>query len=227
MGDNTKIEWTRGPNGEPGATWNPIRAKHKETGKKGWFCTKPSAGCKHCYAESMNVWRGNGLRYIPTNLDKLDIIIENVDQPIRWKRPRIIFVCSMTDLFGEFVTGQAPALGPVDWTGWEFVQQILAGGESGQSAQPAHPNWFRATRDFCRANQIAFHFKQWGEWLPLDHQNHADPTEKQEFIWPDGHLYEDGELSTPACAQVSRVGKKNAGRVLDGRTWDEIPIKTS
>jgi protein gp37 len=53
-----------------------------------------------------------------------------------------------------------PTLGPVNWAGWEFVSQIIVGGESGQNARPADPQWFRDTRDWCQANGIAFFFKQ-------------------------------------------------------------------
>ncbi|PYS89001.1 MAG: hypothetical protein DMF64_19035 [Acidobacteria bacterium] len=95
MGDNTNIQWTE-------ATWNPLAAFHKETGERGWICVLHSTGCLHCYAWEMNLWRGNGLDYIKASLDFLDIRHVNLDQPLHWKRPRMIFTCSMTDLFGEF-----------------------------------------------------------------------------------------------------------------------------
>jgi protein gp37 len=55
-----------------------------------------------------------------------------------------------------------PALGPVDWTRWEFVQQIISGGESGPNARPNRPDWHRATRDFCVPRGIAYFLKQLG-----------------------------------------------------------------
>jgi protein gp37 len=55
-----------------------------------------------------------------------------------------------------------PALGPVNWIGWEHVSAIIAGGESGPSARPADPDWFRNTRDWCEENHAEFVFKQWG-----------------------------------------------------------------
>ena len=60
-----------------------------------------------------------------------------------------------------------PALGPVDWAGWEFVDQIISGGESGNNARPSHPNWHRSTRDWCNANGKTYFFKQWGSWKPF------------------------------------------------------------
>lgn len=98
MGDNSKIEWTD-------ATWGPIRARNKITGQVGWFCIHASEGCRNCYAERMNLWRGTGLPYLPKHLADIELFLdeETLTQPLRWTRPRMIFVCSMTDLFADFV----------------------------------------------------------------------------------------------------------------------------
>lgn len=64
-----------------------------------------------------------------------------------------------------------PAIGPVNWRGWEFLRWMVSGGESdtdGKSARPTHPDWHRASRDFCAANDIAYSFKQWGAWVAED-----------------------------------------------------------
>ena len=81
MSASTKIEWT-------GATWNPV------TG-----CAKVSPGCKHCYAESywprlqhLPAYSGRAFTDVRCHADRLD-------QPLRWKNPRRIFVNSMSDLF--------------------------------------------------------------------------------------------------------------------------------
>lgn len=73
---------------------------------------------------------------------------------------------SFANLPGSKFVSYEPALGPVDWTGWEFVDQIISGGESGNDARPSHPDWHRRTRDWCKANGKAYFFKQWGEWMP-------------------------------------------------------------
>jgi protein gp37 len=77
-----------------------------------------------------------------------------------------------------------------------FVDWVIVGGESGKGARPMDPQWARGLRDECTAYEIPFHFKQWGEYLPVD---------------------------GPAVDNYKWVGKKAAGRVLDGRTWDEFP----
>jgi len=98
-----------------------------------------------------------------------------------------------------------PALGPVDWTGWEFASQIISGGESGPGARRSHPNWHRATLDFCQENDIAYFMKQWGRWLPLSQAS-------QRLV-----------DSYPAPKEFYDVGKKAAGHMLDGRTWQQFP----
>ena len=99
MGDHSKIEWTD-------ASWNAIRARNKATGKVGWHCEHASPGCVHCYSESFNRDRlGTRLAFKPGHRDDVEIFLDEAMllQPLRWRRPRKIFVCSMTDLFGEFV----------------------------------------------------------------------------------------------------------------------------
>lgn len=97
MSDNTSIEWAD-------ASWNPIAAFDTATNKRGWLCVHVSEGCRFCYSERLNVRLGNGYLYEAQNLDKVRFDIVNLNQPLRWKRPRRIFVCSMTDLFADFVS---------------------------------------------------------------------------------------------------------------------------
>lgn len=81
MSDKSKIEWTD-------ATWNPV------TG-----CTKVSEGCRHCYALTFaERWRGTPGHYFENGFD-VQLRPNKLDEPMRWKRPRKIFVNSMSDLF--------------------------------------------------------------------------------------------------------------------------------
>jgi protein gp37 len=84
------------------------------------------------------------------------------------------------------------------------VHWIIAGGESGGGARPMAPGWARQLRDFSRANEIAFHFKQWGHWAP------KRPEGKKASTVVDGVV-------------LYGFGKKEAGRHLDGRTWNQLP----
>lgn len=125
-----------------------------------------------------------------------------------------------------------PALGPVDWIGWQFVQQIISGGESGHKARPNHPDWHRDTRDFCATHAIAYFFKQWGEWVPGESiANHHIMTRAE----TGAHLFDDEwsfEEFTPRMAEelhtddepdVWRVGKRNSTRLLDGVEHNGMP----
>ncbi|WP_020621109.1 DUF5131 family protein [Paenibacillus daejeonensis] len=106
MGDKTKIQWTE-------ATWNPLRG-----------CSKVSAGCRNCYAESVaNRFSGPGQPYEGTIEDgrwsgQVRLVPEVLDQPLRWQRPRLIFVNSMSDLFHEDV--------PFDYIDQVFAVMALA-----------------------------------------------------------------------------------------------------
>lgn len=121
----------------------------------------------------------------------------------------------------------------------EFIHWIIAGGESGPKARPMHPDWARGLRDQAQASGVPFLFKQWGAWAPWcnpDHFTHGG-EERHAHAWmmPDGTegdcwiVDEDGSWSNwtgdpPEGMQVmGRHGKVAAGRLLDGRTWDEVP----
>lgn len=85
MSDNSKIEWTD-------ATWNPVRG-----------CSKVSPGCQHCYAETF-AERFRGVPGHPFELGfDLRLVPEKLGEPIRWSKPKKIFVNSMSDLFHEEV----------------------------------------------------------------------------------------------------------------------------
>ena len=252
--NTTQIEWT-------GATWNPV------TG-----CTKVSPGCDHCYAETFaERWRGVPGHPYERGFD-LQLRPEQLHQPIAWKRPGLIFVNSMSDLFhadvpeeyiaavaatmraaswhtfqvltkrgerlerlsrrirwsqnvwlGVSVETQAyysrirhlqrvpaavrflscePLLGPLRNLPLEGIHWVIVGGESGPGARPMDPAWAREIRAQCQDADVPFFFKQWGAWVPAP----AHPGDE---------------------VVMRRLGKKAAGRLLDGRTWDGMPASAA
>lgn len=370
MADRSKIEWTE-------ATWNPI------TG-----CTLVSEGCRHCYAARLAATR---LKHHPSRagLARINAASEAkftgevrfneqwLDQPLRWRRARMIFVCAHSDAFHESVPDEwldkifavmalspqhtfqvltkrpepmreylraragnwmlrwpyavpiglrmskyeatsrlgangpeaaalykarpvvfplpnvwlgvsaedqraadariplllatpaakrfvsyEPALGPIDFNhvresleGESFIifdalhkkdslnkgdpapglDWVIAGGESGPNARPAHPDWFRQCRDQCAAAGVPFFFKQWGEWGPDEgpRTDGSDPimeararcgwwSGKEWRFEPNGYRV-DLDASAGHGEWVYRLGKKRAGAILDGREHREFP----
>lgn len=107
MAERSKIEWTD-------ASWNPIQAHRTfepagRYGKLGWHCEHVSEACCNCYAKGFNKRLGTELDYKPGHRlspePDTEIFLDEkmLLAPLRWKRPRKIFVCSMTDLFGDWV----------------------------------------------------------------------------------------------------------------------------
>ena len=150
----------------------------------------------------------------------------------------------------RFVSAE-PLLGPVDFlgpengeptldqieadpTGWRVVRYgvprldwIIVGGESGPGARPMHPDWARTIRDQCEAAGVPFFFKQWGEWSPKFAQPNVLVSagtissgfmSRADIMWA-GRGQCDSIL-------LRRVGKKAAGRMLDGREHNAMPGDT-
>ena len=155
-----------------------------------------------------------------------------------------------------------PALGPIDVTPWlrpycdagsrphpdgggiacprcngvgscAGLSWVIAGGESGRHARPAHPEWFRSLRDQCAAAGVPFLFKQWGEWAPPDdieahgraHHGWWEDDREDGGVprheWP-GPVSNGVELAA-LRPEVFRIGKKAAGRLLDGIEHNGFP----
>ena len=87
----TKIAWCASDDGTPGKTWNPVMG-----------CTPVSEACEHCYARSI-IRRFAGCKGWPASPDTVTLFPERLQDPLRWKKPQRIFVCSMSDLFHEDV----------------------------------------------------------------------------------------------------------------------------
>lgn len=329
MGDNTTIEWARHPETGRGATWNPI------TG-----CALVSEGCRNCYAARDAARR---LKNHPSRIGLARVNAAGVakftgevrfndewlDQPLRWRSPRGIFVCAHGDLFAEgvpddwidrvfavmalcpdhrffvltkratrmrdyvrslpnrddlvaatvntgaggwsvdqtrgsvmrlvrmpmpnvslgvsvedqataddrrrwlaYVAGLGwttfvsyePALGPVEWAGWEFLDCLISGGESGSRARPSHPDWHRATREFAAASGAGYHFKQWGAWAPELVAATRKGAEAALYIERDGSTRPAARGARGEAVTVQRNDRKLTGRLLDDRTHDAMPV---
>lgn len=101
---------------------------------------------------------------------------------------------------------------------------VVLGGETGPGARPMHPDWVRKVRDDCVAAGIDYFFKGWGAFTP-----ESDGGWKNQYVVSalrdGGHWHVDdiGKHGIQPCALMWKVGKKAAGRLLDGREWNEMP----
>ncbi|PYI91607.1 MAG: hypothetical protein DME97_13355 [Verrucomicrobia bacterium] len=110
-----------------------------------------------------------------------------------------------------------PLLGPLDLDRWisknsktlHPIDWVIAGGESGPKARVMFPSWARDLRDQCQDAGIPFHFKQWGHWAPAQKE-----TESATEFWDEVQR---------KLIRMEPLGKKSAGRFLDGKTWDQVP----
>jgi protein gp37 len=101
------------------------------------------------------------------------------------------------------------------------IDWVICGGESGPKARPMHPYWVRSLRDQCQSAAVPFLFKQWGEWLAAknegDNFEFVDQSLKAHLGW-----WEAKALILDYEYTAFRVGKKSAGRILDGKEWTEF-----
>lgn len=132
-----------------------------------------------------------------------------------------------------------PLLGPLPDLDLSGIDWVIVGGESGPGARPMDPDWARNIRDRCQATNTPFFFKQWGSWIPYEEESQPFLRSQHGHTIDGHHLPSDLTWMDPCHNHTGfwwwpdidepvyrRVGKKAAGRVLDGRLWDEIPLST-
>jgi len=176
MGDKTGISWTD-------ATWNPLRG-----------CSKVSAGCKNCYAETMAArFSGPGQPYDGTIRDgrwngSIRLVPEKMNEPLRWKRPRRIFVNSMSDLFHDGV--------PFEYVAAVFGVMAACPQHTFQvlTKRPGRAVEFFKWVVSQRADGVARHTCGYEAWRVMDHAGHAargavaDAGEETRWPIPNVHL---------------------------------------
>jgi protein gp37 len=122
-----------------------------------------------------------------------------------------------------------------NFAGVGIIDWIIVGGESGPGARPMHPDWARSIRDQCAAAGVPFFFKQWGEWAPHKPTWGGDlggdvRAGRVEIVHPTGQSDIEvfnatgGRNTIPGSRYMARLGKKAAGRLLDGVEHDAMPV---
>lgn len=183
---------------------------------------------------------GNGIRYLPDNVllgttvedqKRADMNIRALLRTIAEVGARRLFLSvepmlEAVEVFskqtGELIhtSGNEYEPGWIDW--------VICGGESGPNARPMRAAWARDLRDQCAAAGVPFLFKQWGEWAPCENIERQRGTVDTAF-WRDGNwdvqpfnlAADDGHIDDEP--DLYRIGKKAAGRLLDGIEHNEFP----
>lgn len=188
----------------------------------------------------------NILGWIPqVNNLHFGVSVENQEQADK-RIPKLLELRSVWRVKGFMFVSVEPLLGPIDMSGLAFeaagptwagynrlIDWVIVGGESGPNARPMHPDWARSIRDQCQAAALPFFFKQWGTWI---HETQ---------IRNDG-LANDDRYALSKCVKTPQdiglmarrsewrihtnggfdyynVGKKAAGRLLDGVEHNAFP----
>ena len=157
--------------------------------------------------------------YLPDFGERL-VIGTSVSNQAEWDE-RVPLLCSIPAW--RRVVSVEPMLGPIahmrqirtfvteEYTVDPEIHGVICGCETGPGARPCHPAWIRSLRDQCVAAGASFFFKSWGEWMP------TDPA-------TDGWALAGSRLKTEHIGEQEfyRVGKKRAGRILDGREHNDV-----
>jgi protein gp37 len=156
-----------------------------------------------------NVWLGVSVENQHFADERIPLLLET-PAAVRWISAEPLLGMIQPLLGTEGLDGQK-----LDW--------VVCGGESGSNARPMHPGWARSLRDQCQGAGVPFFFKQWGEHIPCD-QFYGGPGDGVRCC-PCGKHTERaaGRHGVDHPLQFVKVGKKRAGRLLDGREWSEFP----
>lgn len=140
---------------------------------------------------------------------------------------------TLKEVHGEYceinaLNGDHGVIRPLQGRSNKRIHWVIAGGESGAHARPMYPDWVRTLRDQCQAAGVPFFFKQWGEFGRVTcHSIRGTEHPKLPTYLTDSYEIvareDDQVIRCSNGDRMARVGKKAAGRSLDGREWNEFP----
>ncbi len=242
----TSIEWTRGDDGTPGMTWNPVRG-----------CTLISPGCAHCYAQTFaERFRGVPGHPYEQGFD-LRLVPGKLAEPLRWKKPHMVFVNSMSDLFHQdvpdaYIQKVVRVMRLANWHTYQVLtkrserQRDLLRTGLAEAAAERHIWWGVSVEDrrhglpridHLRSAPAAVRFlsiepllEDLGEidlsgihWVIVGGESGAGarPMRKE---WVESIRDQCATAEVPFFfKQWGGTRKHKAGRELDGRTYDGVP----
>lgn len=179
-----------------------------------------------------NVWIGTSVENQQTADERIPELLK-IPAAVRFLSIEPLLGCVDLSLWlgaGYVTLGANGKITPVNVPINKPIHWVIVGGESGSNARPMHPDWARALRDQCQAAGVPFFFKQWGEFAPFN-----NTVTMHEMSRETGWVHRDGrywklpkkgrcfEGGIEDVEMVMRIGKKAAGRLLDGREWNEMP----
>lgn len=204
----------------PIACSNPSEKKLKENGLEGQYEIDDEGYSVECdwmeifkrprYAFASNVWLGVTAENQARADERIPVLLQT---PTAKRFVSIEPMLGSVDLSREYLSYTCggypfPVLASQYRTRLiDLLDWVICGGETGPGARPMHPDWVRSLRDQCQGAGTPFFFKSWGDWAPEWLHVSGPPL----YRW------------NPELPGMLRVGKKKAGRLLDGRTWDEMP----
>jgi len=200
---------------------------------------KPLEQELYFYDEVMNEWPLKNV-WLGVSVEDQKAVDERI--PFLLQVPASVRFLSCEPLI-ERITIPFMGTVPKDWGyGYKAIYQLLhwviCGGESGPDARPMHPDWVRSLQAECEEAQVPFLFKQWGSWVPWEQSAQPPFQVCQDGREVDGHAMPSCDEMNESnhwddglwCAQIDeehaffeRVGKKAAGRKLDGKEYNEYP----
>jgi len=182
----------------------------------GWLFRDPPA----------NVWIGTSCEDQAAADERIPLLLQ-IPATVRFLscEPLVGSIDLQQFLFRPVFHGSPADIEPNNQLHW-----IIAGGESGHGATPMHPDWVRSLREQCKAANVPFFFKQWGEWRPALH-GEIVPLKGSKFIRNDGNVFDlpfgieavTGKPEPITFLPLIRLGKSKAGNLLDGVQHLEFP----
>lgn len=163
----------------------------------------------------------------------IGVTAENQEQadkriPLLLKTPAAKRIVSVEPMLGNVsLTEYHKEEGGGTYSIWfDYLDWIICGGETGTKARPMHPDWVRSLRDQCKAADVPFCFKGWGQWLPYYESGKSDPVimkreRKKDVAWIG--VTGSRELGNSSNAFFEKVGKAKSGRLIDGKEYNEVP----
>lgn len=169
-----------------------------------------------------NVWLGVSVEDHKTADERIPLLVET-PAAVRWLsiEPLLSHLNLNAYFSVNFFWNKKPYP-----SGCMNLNWVVVGGESGINARPMHPDWVRSIRDSCQELRTPFFFKQWGKWKPESYMTILEMppsrADKNVGCFNSDGKFVVGEIGSELQNMIA-VGKGKAGRLVDGREWNEFP----